>query len=54
MRLMIGADLAPTALNIEEFKKGDIKSLLGDELLALLEDADYRIFNLERALSDTK
>jgi poly-gamma-glutamate synthesis protein (capsule biosynthesis protein) len=50
---MIGADLAPTALNIEEFKKGDIKSLLGDELLALLEDADYRIFNLERPLTDT-
>lgn len=52
MKIMIGADLAPTALNIEQFKMGDIKSLLGDELLVLLADADYRIFNLERPLTD--
>lgn len=53
MKIMIGADLAPTALNIEQFKMGDIESLLGDELLVLLADADYRIFNLERPLTDT-
>lgn len=53
MKIMIGADLAPTTLNIEQFKKGNITALVGEELLHLLEKADYRIFNLERPLTDT-
>lgn len=52
MRVMIGADLAPTAMNFKQFETGDMNALLGAELLHLLSIADYRIFNLERPLTD--
>ena len=52
MRIIIGADLVPTESNYDLFKKGDVKTLLGDDLLTLLSNADYRIFNLEVPLTD--
>lgn len=51
-RIMIGADLVPTESNAELFKRGDARTLVGDELLEKLNSADYTIFNLEVPLTD--
>ncbi len=53
MRIVIGADIVPTASNYELFRAGDAHSLVGEELLETLRKADYRIFNLEVPLCDT-
>lgn len=52
--LIIGADIVPTLSNIQLFQNADIKSLIGDELIKILKDSDYRIFNLETPLSNIK
>ncbi len=52
MNLLIGADFVPTKSNTEYFEKGDIGHLFGEQLVGLLESADYRIFNLETPLAD--
>ncbi len=52
MSILIGADIVPTASNIELFKKGQIEDLIGKELLNIMQRADYRIFNLEVPLTD--
>lgn len=52
MNILIGADIVPTKGNTKYFEKGDIKHLLGEQLAAVLENADYRIFNLEIPLTD--
>lgn len=52
MKLLIGGDLVPTQSNIDLFNKADITALLGEELLALWNSADMRIFNLEVPLVD--
>ncbi len=52
MNILIGADLVPTEKNIAEFKKGDAEFLVGSELLSILRDADFRIFNMEVPLTD--
>ncbi len=52
MRIIIGADLIPTSDNEKYFINGDVKAILGEKMLAILDNADYRIFNLETALSD--
>ena len=52
MSILIGADLVPTESNQELFASGNMRSLLGQELLNILQDADYRIFNLEVPLTD--
>lgn len=54
MSIIIGADLVPTESNYSLFENGDGKSLVGEELLEVLESATYRIFNLETPLSDKK
>lgn len=54
MKIMIGADLSPTPLNFSLFENGDVNALLGKELVHLLGSAEYRIFNLERPLTDTE
>lgn len=51
-RIMIGADLVPTESNAELFKRGDARTLVGEELLEKLNSADYTIFNLEVPLTD--
>ena len=51
-RILIGADIVPTAKNFEYFKSGDANALLGEELKAVFDRADYRIFNLETPLTD--
>lgn len=52
MNILIGADLVPTRSNIDLFASGDIQTLLGEELNNTLQNADYRIFNLEVPLTD--
>ncbi len=52
MSILIGADIVPTKNNMVQFNKGDAAFLVGSELLKILNDADYRIFNLEVPLTD--
>ena len=51
-RILIGADIVPTEKNFEYFKSGDAEKLLGRDLKAIFDRADYRIFNLETPLTD--
>ena len=51
--LLIGGDLVPTESNIKMFSDGDVLQLLGYELLDVLVDANYRMFNLEAPITDT-
>jgi len=53
-KLVIGADLVPTASNLEYFKNGNARHLLGDRLLDILKRAEYRIFDLEVPLTDVE
>lgn len=53
-RLIIGADLVPTKSNAMLFSDGDCSALVGEELLNLINSADFSIFNLETPLSDIK
>ena len=39
-------------MNIEYFVKGDVKELIGEELKNFMDNASYRIFNLEVPLTD--
>lgn len=52
MKLLFGADLGPTKTNFDVFGAGDAQSLLGEELLQLLAQADLRVADLEVPLSD--
>jgi len=52
MQLLIAGDLVPTQSNIDLFNKADTNSLLGDELHAIWNYVDIRIFNLEVPLTD--
>jgi len=51
-RMIIGADILPTPSNNSLFEKGDTALLVGNELKEYLNSADYRVFNLEGALTD--
>lgn len=52
MRILIGADLIPTKFNEQLFIDGDVEAIVGSELKGILDSADFRIFNLEGALTD--
>ncbi|MBR2848033.1 MAG: CapA family protein [Clostridia bacterium] len=52
MKILIGADLVPTKRNMALFAEANVEELLGAPLKALLENASYRIFNLETPLTD--
>ena len=51
-KIIIGADLVPTESNSALFKNGDARTLIGEELVEKLHNADYSIFNLEVPLTD--
>lgn len=51
-RIIIVGDLFPTVHNISFFSKGDIDSLFGQEIMQLFSGADFRVCNLEGALTD--
>jgi poly-gamma-glutamate synthesis protein (capsule biosynthesis protein) len=50
--ILIVGDLFPTEQNISFFSKGDIDSLFGKEIMQLFSGADFRVCNLEGALTD--
>lgn len=50
--ILIVGDLFPTEQNVSFFSKGDVDSLFGKEIMQLFSEADYRICNLEGALTD--
>ncbi len=52
MRIIVGADFVPSEFNYQEFIDGNVTAMVGDELAEILKAADYRIFNLEIALTD--
>ena len=54
VNLLIGADIVPTETNFEAFRTPDVGKLVDHKLLSVLQSADYRIFNLETPLTDTK
>jgi poly-gamma-glutamate synthesis protein (capsule biosynthesis protein) len=54
MKILIGADIVPTTLNIEKFSSGDRNALLGEELAKEIDSADFMILNLETPLTDTE
>jgi len=51
---IIGGDLAPTKSNYSLFEEGNIRALIDNKLLYVLELSDYRIFNLELPITDTE
>lgn len=52
MNIIIGADIVPTISNQDMFEKGLVEDLLGTDLLRIMENADFRVFNLEVPLTD--
>ena len=48
--LAIGADIYPTECNREHFINGDVKKLVDDKIYSYLNEADFRIYNLETPL----
>ncbi|MFA5383170.1 MAG: CapA family protein [Eubacteriales bacterium] len=52
IQIIIGGDLAPTKSNVELFNRGDILTLIGAELMDIINKCDFRIFNLEVPLTD--
>lgn len=53
-KLIIGADIVPTASNVQHFLSGDAQTLIGDKLTQVLDEADFAIFNLEVPLTDVE
>lgn len=54
IRILIGADIAPTESSVSYFSNSDMDMLVGSELLDILRSGNIRIFNLEAPLSDEK
>lgn len=52
MKILIGGDIVPTRSNFVLFSKGELDSLVGEELRILLSGADAALFNLEVPLTD--
>jgi poly-gamma-glutamate synthesis protein (capsule biosynthesis protein) len=52
--VLIGGDLVPTDSNEKEFQEGTIRSLIEQNLWDVITSAEFRIFNLETPITDTK
>ena len=52
-KIMIGGDLFPVPSNFDKFSEGDISYLFGERICSLFKTANYRICNLEGALTDS-
>ena len=52
IQIIIGADFVPTETNTKLFSEGNIQELLGEGLLRLFDECEYKIFNLEMPLYD--
>ncbi len=53
MKIIIGADIVPTESNVEFFISGEIRKIVDEKVLHILNDADFRIFNLELPIADS-
>lgn len=54
MEIIIGGDLVPTESNKDLFENANLQELMGEKLLAIWQNADVRIFNLETPLTDVE
>lgn len=54
MQILIGADIVPVESNMKLFELGVAEKLVDAALLNVLQQADYRIFNLEVPLTDSE
>ena len=52
MGILIGEDFVPTSTNISLFREGNISELIGEDLVRIFSECDYKIFNLEVPLTD--
>lgn len=52
-RIIIVGDLFPIRSNLERFSKGDVEGLFDEKIRKLFSEADYRICNLEGALTNS-
>lgn len=52
MSIVIGADIVPTTNNFDFFEKGNLSALVGGDLKNVLNEVDFRVFNLETPLTD--
>lgn len=52
-KILIGADIVPTKTNEMNFIKGEMSEIISEDLMNLLMEADYRIFNLETPLCNS-
>lgn len=52
MNILIGADIVPTPSNQHIFEASKIDQIVDNDLINILQNADYRIFNLEVPLTD--
>lgn len=52
MSILIAADFVPTDSNVSLFETGNMKELLGEDMLQTLQSVDFRIINLEVPLVD--
>lgn len=50
--IIIGADIVPTARNYDLFSSENIVELVGEDLRNIMNNASYRIFNMETPLVD--
>ena len=46
MKILIGADVVPTATNEIDFINGNAENLLGSELKKIVDSADFIIFKI--------
>lgn len=54
MKILIGADIVPTATNQHFFEQEEMEKIVDGDLYEVLNKADYRVFNLEVPLTDTE
>ena len=54
MKILIGADVVPTATNEIDFINGNAENLLGSELKKIVDSADFIIANLEVPLTNVE
>lgn len=52
LKAIIGGDFVPTKSNFEFFSRANIEELFGNDLLNMMEQADFRVFNLEVSLTN--
>jgi len=54
MKIFIGADIVPKESNIDGFLNGETKAFVDENVVNLINNADFRVFNLELPLTDVE